>query len=648
MCGIAGFVGRRSNLPVVECMVQKMHHRGPDDHGVISDHRCTIGMTRLSILDLSKSGHQPMQSHCGRYWIVYNGECYNFQTIRVTLQKEGCFFRSNSDTEVVLQAFVKWGEESLKYLNGMFAFAIWDCQTRELFAARDRFGIKPFYYATRGDAFVFASEIKTVLASGLVDVEMDVKSLIEYFSFGYVQQPRTILKDVHALMPGHWLSWKDGKIETRRYWGIAPGSTKDFSYEEAKETLLAMIQSSVKMQMISDRPLGLFLSGGLDSASVLAAMTHNGAISHTFSIGFDQNPFVKNEETETRELAGYFGARHEQVTLDTSSVLEDIPRFFDRLDQPSVDGLNTYLVSKYATTAMTVALSGLGGDELFAGYSRHALLMWKSTHRSNQFFSRLFPLKQILKVSGKAGELLWKIRAFGESDDALLNYAFSRSHEAPGNLNDYLTDDVLDRADLYATYVGAHRGLHNGFPNGSLDQILSVDIQAFMSSLLLRDMDATSMAHSLEVRFPLIDHELVEFAFSLPAEYKLDPRVKGKPKPEGTYSYKQAGAKRILLDAMEPLLPPGFSTRPKNGFKLPFEYWLRQYKPSQLKGMMLDERPNWEPYLKGHFVERCINNFIAGGGSAQQVWKLLSFVGVLSSLKNAARPAKAPRLEISA
>ncbi|MFN8313178.1 MAG: asparagine synthase (glutamine-hydrolyzing) [Cyclobacteriaceae bacterium] len=629
MCGIAGILGS-NNTDAMHRMVGAMHHRGPDDRGFFAEDHVLLGMTRLAIIDLSADGHQPMQSGDGRYWIVYNGECYNFRDIRQQLEREGVRFQSASDTEVVLEAYVRWGAGSLSRFNGMYAFAIWDTRDKKLFAARDRMGIKPFYYAQTSEVFVFGSEIKTLLSSGFVDFDLSSEALREYFTFGYIQQPHTILKQGSALMPGHYLEWSAGSYTITKYWDFDAVKPSQLSYEDAREQMLDLIQNSVRMELVSDRPLGLFLSGGLDSATILAAMKLHGVNAHTFSIGFEENTFARNEAGEAIELARHFGASHEQIILNADLVRANIPDFFDALDQPSIDGFNTYLVSKYASKSMTVALSGLGGDELFAGYARHALLNWKSHHRTWQSLSRLVPLSLAHRL-GNLGELLWRLRAYGESDDLLLNYTVARTVKFSSS--HVLRAGLFDAGDYAELYRNTFRHLDTGYANETLRRILKLDVSAFMSSLLLRDMDATSMAHSLEVRFPLIDHQLVEFAFSLPDDFKLHPAGQERPKAEGKLSYRESGAKRILLDIMEPQLPAGFSNRAKNGFKLPLNKWLSEMSGDSLREMLFDDQTAWEPYCDPARVEAVYDSFVQKKKTNVEFWKVLTFVRVVVNLK---------------
>lgn len=633
MCGIAGVISKNEGKNVIGEMLRCMRHRGPDDSGTFSDDHAAIGMTRLAILDLSPLGHQPMQSHCKRYWIVYNGECYNFPEIRKRLEALGDRFVSHSDTEVVLQAYIRWGVACLQYMNGMFAFAIWDTHEKKLFAARDRLGIKPFYYSVQANYFVFASELKALLASTQVPFQVDAQAVHQFFWFGHVVQPRTILKNVQALPPGTSLTWQNGVIQESTYWSCEEFSDQAISYEQAKEELWKRIQQAVKLQLISDRPLGLFLSGGLDSAAVLLAMAKNGGQVKTFNIGFEENPFVKNEAEEARALANHVGASHEQLIISTDQVVSLLPHFFESLDQPSVDGLNTYLVSKYAAQAMTVALSGLGGDELFAGYSRHATLLWKGTHNKLQPLSRLFPLSLAARLPDRLANTLWRARVYGERDDFLLNYTAARtlSFSRPG----ILADDHVTRSMAHE-YKETFAEITTAYPRDLTRRILHTDLYGFMSSMLLRDMDAVAMAHSLEVRFPLIDHTLVEFAFRLPAEYKVVQRAV-RPAGEGAYSYRESGAKRILLDVMEPMLPEGFATRPKNGFKLPLHYWLSQMNPNTLRAMIFDQQQHWEDVCDPVRVKDRWHQFASGKLHGAAFWKILTFVGVISALKRAAK-----------
>jgi asparagine synthase (glutamine-hydrolysing) len=621
MCGIAGVIsGQCRNR--VESMVRSMHHRGPDDHGIYSDDSISMGMARLAIIDLSPLGHQPMQSHDGRYWIVFNGECYNFKEVRLKLEKLGDRFTSGSDTEVVLQAYARWGDKCLKELNGMFAFAVWDTHEKVFFAARDHLGIKPFYYSIRDKVFVFGSEIKTLIASGMIENKIDNEAAFQYFAFGHILQPKTIIEGVHALMPGHFLTWKGDSLTIKPYWSLSP-TPATLDYEDAKAALLKQLNNSVKMQLVSDRPLGLFLSGGLDSASVLAAMHTSGARIQTFSIGFEENPFAKNEAKDAEQLASHFGADHHQIIVDSAIVKNELDSFWKALDQPSVDGLNTFLVSKYASKHMTVALSGLGGDELFAGYSRHARMMWKLANRNvlTDLVDTLIP-SMALSRKDLIGRWSYRVKQNVDRNDPIRNYTYTRAISPLSNTLGLLSNDLLNTIDALPLFYNQFRNLNNISHTTNLNEVLALDMKAFMCSMLLRDMDATSMWHSLEVRFPLIDYKLVEFAFSLPDAYKLDFNPAHKPPGEGKLSYREAGNKKILMDTMEPFLPKGFADRPKNGFKLPLSVWLKNFKKEELRTMVMDGRDRWQGYMRAEAIEQM---FKEENLNYSVIWRALCF-----------------------
>lgn len=640
MCGIAGIVGK-GDRAAAEVMVRCLHHRGPDDSGIFSTEDLAIGMARLAILDLSPLGHQPMQSHCKRYWIVYNGECYNYQVIRKKLEAEGDQFTSNSDTEVVLQAYVRWGAECLQLMNGMYAFAIWDTQEKKLFAARDRFGIKPFYYTTSKGPFLFSSEIKSLLASGLVDFDVDPASVFQYFTSGYIQQPATIIKNVYALQPSHYLVWQNKSMTIHRYWDFSTIIPVTMEYEEAKAGILGHLKTAVKQQMISDRPLGLFLSGGLDSASVLAAMAMNNANIKSFSLAFDDQS-VKNEGNDARELANHFGAEYHQVTLNLQEALGHLDHYFDTLDQPSLDGFNTFLVSKFAAREITVALSGLGGDELFLGYSWQRNLLHRQQHASG--VSKLIAgvlnpalFNALLAVPGV--DTLMRIRGkYGYKDlrSDYINLALSAQGGLQGNYK-LLSDTVKGKISLSNVYKSLEDILTSPGKPASFVEASYLTSKSFMSSQLLRDMDAASMAHSIEVRFPLIDHELFEFAVALPDKFKVQILKRGREKED---TYLSSTSKRILLDTMLPHLPESFLTRKKNGFKVPIHSMINQMPEEEFKSRIFDFKSQWSQWLDEKQIQKLYNQSGQSGLRPLSWWKILTFVSVLASLKRAADTGK--------
>ena len=382
MCGISGTIGL-ADRKVIAAMTDAITHRGPDDRGIFlsADAKIALGHTRLSIIDLSPAAHQPMSYREERFWIVFNGEIYNYLAIRSELEKLGHSFNSTSDTEVLLAAYAEWGTECITHLRGMFAFAIYDRNAEAngrfpIFLARDRFGIKPFYYATVDGVFLFASEIKALLASGLISRQADHQAIWDYLSLGSILQPRTILADVKALLPGHAMTIdSDGEANTFQYWDIDKDALRSFSpvgtmdINEAANELRQHLDEATRLHMIADVPIGAFLSGGIDSTAVVGLMSQNVSRPiRTYSIGFESRHSQLNEFQWARIAAERFQCDHTEVVVTEADIASEYDNLVRAIDQPSLDGTNTYLVSKAARADVTVALSGIGGDELFAGY----------------------------------------------------------------------------------------------------------------------------------------------------------------------------------------------------------------------------------------------------------------------------------------
>ncbi|HEX6041332.1 asparagine synthase (glutamine-hydrolyzing) [Longimicrobium sp.] len=560
MCGIAGFVGpgARDALPA---MLGTIAHRGPDDAGLFYDDTAAVGLAhrRLSIIDTSAAGHQPMAR--GALRIVYNGEVYNYAALRAELEALGETFVSHTDTEVILAGYARWGAAVLPRLRGMFAFAVWDAAGGELFLARDRFGIKPLYHATAPDgSFLFASEVRAVLASGRVPRQADPQAVWDYLSHGAVAQPRTIVRGVRALLPGHWLRLRPGGEPVVERWWDLEAETRTLrrelagiGYAEAVEGVRARLDEATRLHLIADVPVGAFLSGGIDSTLVVGLMSRlAGHPIRTYSVGFDTSHAALSELAWARLAAERFGAEHTEVVVTGA----DAARVFDRvvgdLDQPSVDGTNTWLVSEAARTGVTVSLSGLGGDELFAGYPHF--------HRL-QRMARMAPagVPAARALAGSAGALLpgrWRMP---------LQALVAAPDERLSQLRRLMTDGEKRRAVSPAfrrALPDAEEGHHAASLRPGLDPLAQVsytEATGYMRDTLLRDADAMSMAHSLEVRPVLLDHGLAEYAFALPPQHKLRGRQ----------------GKRVLIDAAADVLPREIVERPKMGFELPLTHWLK-------------------------------------------------------------------------
>jgi asparagine synthase (glutamine-hydrolysing) len=569
MCGIAAVIGGGQAGAGVASMVEALRHRGPDDSGSRQPPgtEVVLGCARLAIIDLSPAGHMPMEDPATGNVIAYNGEVYNFLELRRDFERDGEAFLSGTDTEVLLRAYAKWGPDFVVRLRGMFAFALWDAGRREILLARDRLGEKPLYYRP-GPPFVAASEIRALLASGLVERRLDPVALDSYLVNGFVVSPHTILKGVRSLLPGHLLTvGEHGRVlGERRYWQLPVPASGDSRPDVA--ALRSELARSVGERLISDVPLGAFLSGGLDSTTVVGLMAAAGGEVRTFSITFDDP--VYDESEHSRRAAARFGTRHTEVRLTRPQFEANVDEGVAALDQPSFDGLNTYFVSRAAReSGLTVALSGTGADELFGGYPffsqvKHlAAARRLATGASNLTGSAAAWLaRRVRRVSG-AGKLLDLFDAPVPSGmETVAAYQVSQTLFPRWSRDRLVTDEVGAAAatnwrGLPEPFLAALQQEVAGC--GSVDATSRVALRLFLGERCLRDADATSMAVSLEVRAPFVDHAFVEAALAVPAP----DRCAGVPD------------KPFEWDLAAPILGKGHTRRRKQGFIFPFERWLR-------------------------------------------------------------------------
>lgn len=564
MCGIAGLIGINNASIHVKNMLESMNHRGPDDWGVYENGDLTFGHKRLSILDLSPAGKQPMTNRKGDTTIVFNGEIYNFQELK-SLLPLNTPLKSNTDTEVILELWATLGKDVLPNLRGMFALAIWDATSKELVLARDHMGIKPLYYQIKNNQLVFASEMKGMLASGLVNKKVNAKAVYQYLANGYIMQPNTIIEGVEMLEPASCLIWKNGQYTTEQFWNITDKpKILPATEEEAINKVYQLVTDAVHEEAIADRPLGVFLSGGLDSTVLIAALKKSGTNAiKTFSVGFDGDDL--SEEDDAKEVAEFYGSIHTQLQVNDKDVVPHIEQFIKALDQPSVDGLNTWLVSKVTAKHVTVALSGLGGDELFSGYSIDRAILHKQKY---VWISRIIHKTRPL---------------WNKAPRKIINrlHAYSKWRNLPefyktwGRL--FSDEEIKELTGLKSSPKNQFSKFDLGSPYNLLKRISYIHQRGFMMSRLLRDSDAVSMDHSIEVRFPVIDHRLVNLAFHLPDDWKIkNVKVTAKLKNyEKENSYEVNGVKHLLYQAFKNDLPPLFGSRPKRGFKLPIEKWMK-------------------------------------------------------------------------
>lgn len=587
MCGIAGIISNSPSEGSLRSMLAAMKHRGPDDRGVWIKEGMHLGHNRLSIIDLSPAGHQPMLSVSGRYVIVYNGEVYNFQELRKELLDQGVSFRSHTDTEVILALWEREGTACISRLRGMFAFAIWDQFEKTLTLVRDRLGIKPLYYAQTPGGFVFASEIKGMLASGLVAKEINDVAVALILQKGYVQQPHTILQNVHALMPGQLLRLQGQTINTEVYWKLENGKTPYSSEQEAIEAIRVQIIESVHEEMISDRPVGVFLSGGLDSTVLVAALRaagHNHI--NTFTIGYDATNRTRSEADDAKISASFYDTNHFDIQIEPDNLWTTIDRYIEAIDQPSIDGLNVWLVSQKTAEHVTVALSGLGGDELFSGYSiDRTILHWqeekalllKAIHFAAPIWRNIphsIKLRRALDAKNRLYDFVDAYIGWGEINNARLASrlgGFEDDFQQNAVYNTFLKFDPLHSKDL-------------------LQRVTTMHLHTFMSGRVLTISDACAMAHSLEVRFPLIDHRLVETAYNLPQEWRIKyVREAAKLKNfEAGNRLEASGIKHLLYQAFKNDLPDRFGDRSKKGFAMPINQWMKDGLQEEIKSVIFD------------------------------------------------------------
>jgi asparagine synthase (glutamine-hydrolysing) len=557
MCGIAGIFSDGYSRQQLEVWLQRMQsrlqHRGPDDRGlyISTDCKAALTHTRLAILDLSSAGHQPMSIAEGRYWITFNGEIYNFRELRHTLESQGEHFHSQTDTEVILKLYQRLGAECVKHLRGMFAFAIWDDLEKTCFLARDPLGIKPLYYWQAGSTLVFASELRTILATELPAIRLSMEGLYGYLIGGSVPEPHTLIEGIHCLAAGHWLRWQSNTITQSQYWQL------DFTPEaidlpEATQKVRHALLDSIKHHFVSDVPVGIFLSGGIDSTAIvaLASQTQSNQL-RTYSVAFEEPDW--NEGEISGKVAEKFSTDHTEYTVTASLGRELFSEFLTAIDQPSIDGFNTFCVSQIAHKGGTkVVLSGLGGDEFFGGY--HS---FQKVPQMVRLSSRLQALHPIRTGAGMGLEHLAnspRIKRLGDflqqtpnSATAYRSFRGIFSHkEACAIAQRYLPDRVLPS-----------RNGGNPFLNlPSLeDEVSLLEINGYMRNQLLRDSDVMSMAWGLELRVPLVDRVLLEAIASIPSSIRLAP------------------GKQLLIQAV-PELPSWVVNRPKWGFSFPFEKWM--------------------------------------------------------------------------
>lgn len=575
MCGITGILAfnevGRFNLTNLEKATLALAHRGPDNHGTYINHLVGLGHRRLSIIDTSENANQPFEIMDGRYIITFNGEIFNYQTLRKELLSKGIQFKSDSDTEVLLHLYAQEGTRCLERLNGFFAFAIYDTREKSLFIARDRLGIKPLLFYQDEFKFLFASEMSAMMALG-IDKAINHEALNYYLQLNYTPAPLTMIEGVKKLEPGHYIFIQDGKVDIQRYYNIPADEENTFTdYNVTKNQLQTLLEKSVARRMIADVPLGCFLSGGIDSSVITAVASSQTQSLKTFSIGFEGNKFF--DETQYAELvAKKFKTDHTTFKLTNDEITSHLADIIDHIDEPFADSsaIPVYLLSKKTREHVTVALSGDGADEIFSGYNKHAA-WWKIEYNTKfkalialaQPFAKLMPKSRSGKISNAARQVVRFAEAMKLSPAD--RYWFLASFTSQSKVDDLLTKPFLNNEQR----ISWMNSMNN---YKDMNDFLRLDSEFVLPNDMLKKVDLMSMANSLEVRVPFLDHELVDFVFSLPESMKINSSIR----------------KRILQDAYRDILPSELYNRPKKGFEIPLLDWLKSSLKNELTTHLFD------------------------------------------------------------
>jgi asparagine synthase (glutamine-hydrolysing) len=607
MCGICGVAGGdpADGRDLVHRMCAAMVHRGPDDEGIVQLDGVALGMRRLSIIDV-EGGHQPMHNENLTVWVVENGEIYNHLELRKLLIAAGHTFITQSDTEVLVHGYEEWGEDVVERLNGMFAFAIHDRRRDSVFLARDRMGIKPLHYAIDRDRLVFASELKALLRDPALRKGIDPAALDDYLAYEFVPSPASIVQGVKKLEPGHTLTWSPAGSthKLRRYWTpqLNLDGADSRGVEDECERLRSVLRESVRKELISDVPLGVFLSGGIDSSAVAAMMAQLGGVVKSFSVGFADRSF--DESAHARLVAQHLGTEHHELTLEPAMLLDLVPRLPDLLDEPLGDAsiIPTYLLSEFTRRHVKVALGGDGGDELFAGYPT------LQAHRLARYYLKaprllreglVEPAVRRLPVS--RGNLSFDFRAKRFVSGAA--YPTAERHQR--------WMGSFDREERTALLGRAPRSPDGEVADGDpLNQVLLLDMRLYLENDILVKLDRASMMASLEGRVPLLNNDLVEYATHLPLNMKL----------------RGLRSKFLLKRALRGILPDSILNRPKKGFGIPVAHWFRGPLKEQMLSVLSPERIAREGFFDPRAVKGLIDDHLDGRrDNRKQLWTLFAF-----------------------
>ncbi len=605
MCGITGKIyfdkNRSVTLNELKKMTDIIEHRGPDDEGHYINNNVGLGFRRLSIIDL-KTGHQPLANSEETIWLTFNGEIYNFKELRTDLERKGYKFKTNTDTEVIVYLYQEYGEKCVNYLRGMFAFVIWDNRKKQLFGARDRFGIKPFNYYIDNEKFVWGSEMKSIMVSNDIKKDISIDSLDYYFAYGYSKRNQSIFKQIKKLQPGHSFvikPFEKDKLEIKQYWEVQ--FNPDYSKSEAywKEAIYESLNEAVKMRMLSDVPLGAFLSGGVDSSTVVALMSLNSKNPiKTFSIGFKEEKY--NELKYARLIAEKYNTEHHEFIVEPESI-DLLPKLVQAYDEPFADSsaIPTYYVSKFTREHVTVALSGDGGDELFAGYNAYEKL--HSISRKRIAPKLLFHYLNKLTPDYMFGKGLTYYLS-KDKNNLPAHFCFWKDYERRRIFNSSIQNELhINTAEKVKI------DLLNSMDDDYITRMQKLDIQTYMVDDILTKVDRASMMNSLEARVPLLDHKFAELTFKIPSSFKM----KGNSK------------KHILKETFSNILPSEIISHKKQGFSVPLSIWFKNDFKDYTYEILMNSNYLYD-FLEKKYVKKLLNDHQKGiRDFSQKIWSLL-------------------------
>lgn len=615
MCGICGKLNLKTGIPIqlslIKSMMNVMVHRGPDDEGVYITDQVALGHRRLSIIDLN-TGKQPISNEDQTVWVVFNGEIYNYKELRDFLLQKGHFFKTCTDTEVLVHLYEEFGDEMVSKLRGMFAFAIWDSKENILLIARDRVGIKPLYYCLTNDSILFASEMKSILEDPAVRKDINRPAVDIFMQYMFLPGDTTLIKSIKKLNPGYLLTCKHGKVSIKQYWDLTfPESRYERSFSTAMTDIRTLLRETVKYHMISDVPVGFLLSGGIDSTAMLSfAVEDAGMDISTFTLGFDSTTIV-DERPYARLAAAKYGTKHHEMTITASDFLGFLPKYVWHMEEPVCDpsAIALYFISKLARDHVKVLISGEGGDEAFAGYQTYRNIVW---------------LERLKRTLGRAGKQAMKALGAMNSDYVRSKYGkyiylmdvpfdkyyYSRktSPYSYRTYTDLYTKDYLQSLDKTKTDFMQSEYLNTVAGRDYLSKMLYIDTKTYLPNDLLVKADKITMANSIELRVPLLDHQVLEFAAALPSSYKLHGF-------SGKYILKKALAKRV---------PKEILYRKKTGFPTPFGTWLQKDLKTFVEDVLLSKSSIERGYFRKEGLHQLVRRNADTGKYPDEIFSLLN------------------------